>query len=108
MEDAQTREAETRAVLDFVENQVFAAARPEGLEGGLGYDVKLREALEVALPLVGESFRNHPLVEARLRYSLGKSLGYVGDAAKAIEQFEVARTLYSNTVAWTTEIRCVA
>ena len=34
-EEAQTREAETRAVLDFVENKVFAAARPEGFEGGI-------------------------------------------------------------------------
>src|SRR5262249_44082461 len=45
-ETAQEREAETLAVLDFVENQVFARARPEGLEGGLGPDVKLRQALE--------------------------------------------------------------
>ena len=32
---AMEREAETKAVLEFVENRVFAAARPEGQEGGL-------------------------------------------------------------------------
>src|SRR5262249_42380758 len=56
-ETAQERESETLAVLDFVEKQVFAAARPEGLEGGLGPDVKLRRVLEVALRHVDECFR---------------------------------------------------
>jgi serine/threonine protein kinase len=36
------REAETRAVLEFVENRIFAAARPEGLGGGLGRSVTHR------------------------------------------------------------------
>ena len=35
-DDALAREAETKAVQDFVENRVFAAARPEGQSGGLG------------------------------------------------------------------------
>src|SRR5262249_33849206 len=39
---AQAREAETRAVLDFVENRVWRAARPKGQDGGLGPDVTLR------------------------------------------------------------------
>jgi len=39
---ASEREAETKAVLDFVEEKVFAAARPKGEEGGLGPDVTLR------------------------------------------------------------------
>src|SRR5262249_15465285 len=34
-EDAEAREAETKAVLQFVEDKVFAAARPEGQAGGL-------------------------------------------------------------------------
>src|SRR5262249_52362248 len=38
-ETAQAREAETRAVLNFVENKVFAAARPAGQAGGRGWDV---------------------------------------------------------------------
>ena len=38
-ESAEAREAETAAVLGFVQERVFAAARPEGQEGGLGRDV---------------------------------------------------------------------
>jgi len=94
-ETAEEREAETRAVLDFVENNVFAAARPEGQAGGLGRDVTLRGAIEAALPFVKESFRDQPLIEARLRMTVGRSFSYLGEAKIAAEQCEAARTLYT-------------
>jgi serine/threonine protein kinase/tetratricopeptide (TPR) repeat protein len=93
--EAETREAETRAVLQFVENQVFAAARPEGLAGGQGYEVTLRKAVEAALPFVDKSFPQEPLIEARLRLTLGTSFSYLGDNRAAAEQFEAARSLYT-------------
>ena len=89
------REAETQAVLDFVENKVFAAARPEGQDGGLGHDVTLRKAIEAALPFVETSFTNQPLIEARLRMTLGTSFWYLGEAGIAAEQFQKARALYT-------------
>jgi serine/threonine protein kinase/tetratricopeptide (TPR) repeat protein len=94
-ETAETREAETQAVLDFVENKVFAAARPEGLAGGLGREVTLRKVLEAALPFVEQSFTDQPLLEARLRCTLAKSFAYLGDAKSALEQLEPAQRLYS-------------
>ncbi len=90
---AEAREAETRAVLDFVENKVLAAARPEGQEGGLGRDVMLRTAVEAALPTVEQSFRRQPLIEARLRLTLGKSFLYLGDAESAATEFKKARSI---------------
>ena len=39
-------------VLGFVENKIFAAARPKDQEGGLGYDVKLADAIKAALPSI--------------------------------------------------------
>jgi hypothetical protein len=33
-------------VLEFVENKIFAAARPKDQEGGQGYDVKLADAVK--------------------------------------------------------------
>jgi serine/threonine protein kinase/tetratricopeptide (TPR) repeat protein len=92
---AEEREAETRAVLDFVEGRVFAAARPEGQEGGLGHDVSLRQAVEAALPFVDKSFADQPLIEARLRLTLGKSFWRLGEAKIAAEQFQKARALYA-------------
>jgi tetratricopeptide (TPR) repeat protein len=91
---ATAREAETKAVLEFVENRVFAAARPEGQYGGLGHAVTLRRAVEAALPFVAKSFTDQPLIEARLRLTLGYSFLCLGDATTAAEQAEAARALY--------------
>src|SRR5262249_57161297 len=66
-EVARAREAETRAVLEFVEQRVLAAARPKGQEGGLGHEVTLRQAIDAALPFVAEGLAAQPLVEAQLR-----------------------------------------
>jgi tetratricopeptide (TPR) repeat protein len=91
---AQTREAAATALLDFIEKRILAAPRPRGQEGGLGRDVTLREALEAALPFVDKSFTDEPIIEARLRNSLGSSSLCLGDAKTAAEQFEKARKLY--------------
>jgi tetratricopeptide (TPR) repeat protein len=94
-EEAVARETETKAVLDFVENRVFAAARPEGREGGLGHKVSLRKAVEASLPWVAKSFPDQPLIEARLRMTLGTSFWFLGDAEIAATQYQAARTLYA-------------
>jgi tetratricopeptide (TPR) repeat protein len=94
-ETADAKEAETRAVLDFVQNRILAAARPEGQEGGLGREVTLRRALEAALPAVDKSFAQQPLTEARLRMTLGASFLYLGEAKIAAEQFRRARAIYT-------------
>src|SRR5262249_41755177 len=92
---AQESEVETKAVLEFVVDRVFAAARPEGEDGGLGHDVSLRRAIEAALPFVEKSFSAQPLIEARLRETLGVSFSDLGDAKTALEQHQVARALYA-------------
>jgi serine/threonine protein kinase/tetratricopeptide (TPR) repeat protein len=92
---AQSREAETKAVLDFLEKKVLAAARPEGQAGGLGHDVTLRQAIEAALPFIETSFKDQPLIEARLRHTLAVSFGNLGEAKIAADQAERAWTLYS-------------
>ncbi len=91
----RSRTAETRAVLEFVENKVFAAARPEGQQGGRGREVTLRKAIEASLPHIASSFRGQPLIEARLRQTLGGSFSYLGQHRIAQEQFEAARALYA-------------
>jgi eukaryotic-like serine/threonine-protein kinase len=94
-EDAQGSEAETRAVLDFVEQRIFAAARPRRQSGGLGRDVSLRQAIESALPGVEAGFADQPLIEARLRMTLGVSFANLGDAKMAEAQCRRARELYT-------------
>ncbi len=90
---AEARDAESRAVLDFVQSRILAAARPLGQEGGLGHDVTLRKAVEAALPFVQSSFKDQPSVETRLRQTMGLSFWYLGDSRTATEQFEAALAL---------------
>jgi serine/threonine protein kinase len=94
-QQALEREAETKAVLEFVEQKVFAAARPKNQEGGQGYDVKLADAVKAALPFVDKGFAGQPLIEARLRTTMGTSFWCLGKADIAAEQYEAARTLYT-------------
>jgi eukaryotic-like serine/threonine-protein kinase len=93
--EARAREAESKAVVSFVENQVFAAARPTGQDGGLGRDVTMGKAIESAVPYVTKSFPSQPLIEAKLRLTLGKSFYFLGEAQKAAEQEEAARAIYT-------------
>jgi serine/threonine protein kinase/tetratricopeptide (TPR) repeat protein len=90
-QEALEREAETAAVLDFVEKKVFAAARPKNQ----GYDVKLADAVKAALPFVESNFTGQPVIEARLRRTIGLSFLDLGDAKSAIEQLERARKLFT-------------
>jgi tetratricopeptide (TPR) repeat protein len=94
-EIAQAREAETKAVLRFVDKQILAAARPKGQAGGLGREVTLRQAIEQAVAHVDKSFPTDPLIEARLRLSLGWSFWYLGEAKTASEQSQTALALYT-------------
>jgi serine/threonine protein kinase len=95
---AEKQVAQTQAVLEFVEQKILAAARPERYEGGLGRNVTLRQAVEASLPHIAESFRGQPLMEARVRHTLGKSFLYLGKAEVAREQFEAAHALYAKVL----------
>jgi serine/threonine protein kinase/tetratricopeptide (TPR) repeat protein len=94
-ETAQEREAETRAVLDFVEKKIFGAARTEA-EGGLGPEITLRRAIEAAVLFVDQGFDKQPLIKARLRMALGTSFYYLGDGKAAADQYGKARTIYTS------------
>jgi serine/threonine protein kinase/tetratricopeptide (TPR) repeat protein len=94
-DEAEAREAETRAVVHFVKHQVFAAARPEGPRGGLGPQVTLGQAVEASLPFVKTTFANQPLIEAQLRMTLGEAFWHLGKRKIAAEQYQIARGLYT-------------
>jgi serine/threonine protein kinase/tetratricopeptide (TPR) repeat protein len=92
---ALAKEGEARAVLEFVQNRVFAAGRPLGQASGLGKDVTLNSTLVAALPYVEKSFASQPLIEARLRQTLGKSFLLLGEAQSAVVQVQRAHAIYS-------------
>ncbi len=88
----ESNEARQRAeaVLGFLKDDVLAAARPRGQEGGLGVEVTVRKAVDAAEPKIAGAFRNQPIVEADIRNTLGDTYRYLGEAPLAIRQYELA------------------
>jgi serine/threonine protein kinase/Flp pilus assembly protein TadD len=89
-QEAKTERDASRAVLNFFQDKVLAAGRPEGEEGGLGRDVSLRQAIDAAESQISEAFKDQPLVEAAIRETLGASYQYLGDYVSAVRQYERA------------------
>jgi serine/threonine protein kinase len=92
--EAQVKETEANAVMKFFEDKIFSAGRPKGEAGGLGHDVALRDAITSTLPALGTTFRDQPLVEARVRRTLGTTFFFLGDYVRAGEQCKLALALY--------------
>jgi eukaryotic-like serine/threonine-protein kinase len=90
---ANQSRSEMRAVLDFLQNKVLAAARPEDQEGGLGRGVSLRVALDTAESGIEKSFKDQPAVEGSIRAALGETYYYLGDPDQSFRQFERAYAL---------------
>ncbi len=55
-----------------------------------GRDVTVRETLDATAKTLGEKYKDQPLVEARLRYTLGKTYSALGESEKAEEQLRRA------------------
>jgi eukaryotic-like serine/threonine-protein kinase len=90
---ALAAEKRAQVVLGFLQDKVLSAARPEGEEGGLGYNVTLRAAIAAAEPSIGNSFTNQPEVEASIRDVLGNTYLCLHEPTNAAPQFERAFAL---------------
>jgi serine/threonine protein kinase/tetratricopeptide (TPR) repeat protein len=90
---ARADEAQRRAVLDFFQTKVLAAAGPKGKAGGLGRQATIRDAIAAAEPQIATAFADQPAVEAALRQTLGNTYVYLGDPQLAIPHLEKARSL---------------
>ncbi len=92
-EKSRRSAVESAAVLEFFQDQVLAAARPEGQEGGLGRDVTIRKAVDAAEPMVALAFKDQPAVEASIRGALGKTYLLLGEPGLAIRELDRAADL---------------
>src|SRR5262249_13727728 len=90
---AQRSQADANAVLEFFQDKVLSAGRPQGDEGGQGKDVTLRRAVDTAESEIAKSFADRPIVEASIRNTLGRTYWYLGEYTQAIQQHERALTL---------------
>ncbi len=91
---AKAKAAEANAVVKFLEDRVFAAARPKGRAGGLGKDVTLRDAIAACLAALSQEFADQPLVEARLRHTVGNTFWYLREPRMATPHLERALAIY--------------
>jgi tRNA A-37 threonylcarbamoyl transferase component Bud32 len=92
-QEAKRSEAEAKAVLEFFQERVLAAARPASQEGGLGIEATIRAAVEAAEPKIADAFHDRPLVEASIRTTLGVTYQYLRQDQAAIAQHERALEL---------------
>jgi tetratricopeptide (TPR) repeat protein len=87
---AKESAAESRAVLEFFQNKVLAAARPEGKKGGLGKGATIRAAVDAAEPSIAKAFAGQPLAESAVRFTLGATYYYLGEPQLALKQYDRA------------------
>ena len=87
---AEQREAGERAIAEFYESYVLAAARPQGYWGGLGRNATLKEALDHAAPHLDEAFRGQPEIEAEVRSHLGMTYLHLAEFDAANPHLEQA------------------
>ena len=88
--NAERSAAESEAVRKFLENNLLAAARPEGLDGGLARDATILQAAESVRPQIAEAFAGQPVIEAAVRTTLGTTYLHLGEYSPAIEELERA------------------
>jgi non-specific serine/threonine protein kinase/serine/threonine-protein kinase len=84
---AKESEASTKAVLKFFRDYVFAAPNPD-VEGGLGREVTVRQALDAAEPKITPAFTGRPRIEAELRNVLAVTYNALGEHQLALAQYE--------------------
>ena len=92
-ESAEQSAADAKAVLEFFQEKVLAAARPESQDGGLGVGATIRAAVDAAEPKIAGAFHDRPLVEAAIRNTLGLTYWYLREDQAAIQQHERALAL---------------
>ena len=90
---AKQAEAEAKAVLEFFQTKVLAAARPKDEEGGLGIQATVRAAVDAAEPRIAASFSGQPATEAAVRGTLAQTYWRLGEPGLALSQLEQSRQL---------------
>ena len=90
--------AEAGSINRFFHEYVLAAPRPAGLEGGVGKDITMREAIDLAVPRVAAAFLGQPGIEADVRTTLGDTYYALGRYTEATSQLEAALSLRSGVL----------
>lgn len=92
---ARRSEQNTKAVLTFLQDKLLlATGNPTSWDSnGLGKDATLRAAVEAADAKTTGAFADRPLVEASIREILGAAYLDLGEADRAVQQYQRALAL---------------
>lgn len=92
---ARSSEQNTKAVLAFLQDKLLlATGNPTSWDNnGLGEEATLREAVDAADAKVAGAFADRPLVEASVRQILGAAYLDLGEAERAVQQYQRALAL---------------
>lgn len=92
---ARRGEQNTKAVLTFLQDKLLlATGNPTSWDSnGLGKEATLREAVEAADAKTTGAFADRPLVEASIREILGAAYLDLGEADRAVQQYQRALAL---------------
>lgn len=92
---ARRNEQDSKAVLTFLRDKLLlAAGNPVSWDSnGLGKEATLREAVDAADAKMAGAFADRPLVEASIREILGAAYLDLGEADRAVQQYQRALAL---------------
>lgn len=98
--EARRSTDDAKSVLAFLQDNVLLApGRPTSWSReGLGKDVTLRKAVDLAASKVTGAFPDRPMAEASIREALGASYLDLGEAKEAVKQYERAFSLRVNVL----------
>jgi tetratricopeptide (TPR) repeat protein len=91
---------DAKAVLTFFQDNVLLAPgrKTSWMREGLGKDVTLRKAVDLAASKITGAFPDRPMIEASIREALGASYVDLGEAQQAVKQYERAFELRQNVL----------
>jgi tRNA A-37 threonylcarbamoyl transferase component Bud32/tetratricopeptide (TPR) repeat protein len=101
---AQSAEADSRAFSNFLVNRVLATARPADIQGGLGIDVKVIDAIQHAEEHLDADFAGRPGAEAIARQAIGATWRNRGEFVKAERQLRRADELAAQALGPASEV----
>lgn len=103
-EAAKNAEEDSRRFTRFLVGRVLATARPTDIQGGLGLDVKVVDALNYAMNHIDTDFAGRPGAEAIARSAIGVTFRNRGDFSTAERELRRAAELADTSLGSKNEV----
>ncbi|MCA9197928.1 MAG: serine/threonine protein kinase [Planctomycetales bacterium] len=92
-DNATNAREQSDQILQFVQDNIFRSFNTQAF-GGLGKEIRLRDAVVAGMKNVDQAFQSQPETSASLHYVLGEVLYELGENAFAADEFDKAFAIY--------------